>query len=345
MGLPLLGAIASGLIASKTTRDSNAANEAMAMRIARYNNRNVRKRNRFLDKRDQQRYKTSLKMTKSEQRFARKSYRQQVAFARKQYRNSRKPVSASYLKRLGDNAEAAGINRFAAMMGATGIATPNGAAVASPFIPSSTGGGAYQPPVAGAAPPLMSAPYQAPDTALSDTVSTAFQIMADQPDPEREALEKAVLAQELQNLQNQNKDLRPRHFGYSIPQVVNQTGIDHGPASQNNPQDLYDRNPIRSDLGNLSRLNTPLGQIVTRPDIISDAEDYEQRYGDLTSSVIGVGALLTDLGTQGAKASARGAYRGARATKQRLSPFSEYVEPVFNNLYNKNLETYAPHRL
>lgn len=97
-------------------------------------------------------------------------------------------------------------------------------------------------------------------------------------DIERDALEKAIMREELDQLQKRNSVVRDRDFGYSIPHAVTTTGVGSTNAS------------MASDRS----LRTVMGTIDYNP-ALDDTEKAEQRYGDIASFPIGVSVALSDL--------------------------------------------------
>jgi len=80
--------------------------------------------------------------------------------------------------------------------------------------------------------------------ALQSATSTYFNAKQRQRDVERDQLEKALMRQELANMQRQGKAFaRSMAFGYEIPQANNYTGVDRA----NSPPDLRGSGASRTD--------------------------------------------------------------------------------------------------
>ena len=118
-------------------------------------------------------------------------------------------------------------------------------------------------------------------------------------DAEKEALELALMRQELANLQKPSEVVRDRDFGYSIPQVNHSSGIEHAAAVR--PRSAPALSPASGDwpVGRDSRVpsgrDLPLGPLTWKVDpSIAPAADWSDEYGDLVESGIGAIKLIHD---------------------------------------------------
>ena len=114
--------------------------------------------------------------------------------------------------------------------------------------------------------------------ALGSGLDTYYNRQQVNRDIERDALEKAIMREELDQLQKRNSVVRDRDFGYSIPHAVTTTGV----GSKN------------ALLASDRSLRTVLGTVDYNP-ALDDTEKAEQRYGDIASFPIGVSVALSDL--------------------------------------------------
>lgn len=123
--------------------------------------------------------------------------------------------------------------------------------------------------------------------AISNAGNSIAGVFAAKADEERDRLENDILKEELRQLQNNNKMIEDRNFGFSIPHAVNYTGVTNGNADQDLTRGNSGRHPDRGDLR------------VADVDVVpsedwSDAEDIEQRYGDFASAVYGLAVAGAD---------------------------------------------------
>lgn len=115
-------------------------------------------------------------------------------------------------------------------------------------------------------------------------------------DAEKEALEVALMRQELANLQKPSEVVRQRDFGYSIPQVTTTSGLPHdaptpvlasripAPVAGTVPDGLPKRDLIAG--GRKWQVNTST----------SPAADWSDEYGDVAETLIGIPKLASDAG-------------------------------------------------
>lgn len=149
--------------------------------------------------------------------------------------------------------------------------------------------------------------------ALQDAGATLFNSAMNQPDPERDALEKALMRQELATMQAQQKAATDTmRFGYAVPVANNYSGIDRVNSS-----------PDLLGVSGMAGSHVPVGNgingLAVEEAPISNAEDFEKRYGDAGSSVIGLGILAADA--------------GATFQRQRERKYWErYTERMFNDM-------------
>lgn len=217
-------------------------------------------------------------------------YERSFAFNEKQadrsYELAKRPVTTHNeidLVKLREESEAAGLNFITAVrsgLGASfGATTTTGGGALSPIgapSPGVGGGGG-----GGLAPPPLLNPMASP---LAAAINTGFNAWANQPDPEREALEKDLLRAQVEESQSAARRLSAPNFGYSIPTAVNTTGIHHGQVGSDTVTVASpDRTSVRV-----------AGTDVLPDHGYSDAEAFEQRYGDFASSVIGLGVMTAD---------------------------------------------------
>lgn len=132
--------------------------------------------------------------------------------------------------------------------------------------------------------------------ALGAGFETAFNGPQIRADAEREAIETQLLREELKDMQESTKVVRERDFGYGIPQVTTYSGIDH--AAPAHPT-MSPRDPSASGAGGAG--NDPdvpstrvYGVEVPHNKNYENAQDFEDRYGDLASSLYGGAVLAAD---------------------------------------------------
>lgn len=168
------------------------------------------------------------------------------------------------------------------------------------LIGGATGGGSAQGSL-----PVLASPQV--NNVLGDAVGTYFNALASAPDPEREVLEKNLMRAELQKMQEPSRAYQDANMGYSIPHVVQTSGIDPAnvsgsgrtPSTGSDPTlfqrgdgftsgampgeapeaevDLWNwaRNgKLFPNLWDITKLNVPSGVIV---DIPQKVEEYTER--------------------------------------------------------------------
>lgn len=171
-------------------------------------------------------------------------------------------------------------------------------------------------------------------------------------DAEKEALELALMRQELANLQKPSEVVRDRDFGYSIPQVTTSTGSAHDAPSP----PLASRLPVSSGSPvlhgpvNGSDGLTVAGQKWERVTQTSPASDWSDEYGDVAESIIGLPKLVFDTGYNAANYAAN-LYRDLRfkrevmasvpkRPKPPLPPLASDVAPPRQDEWFKHVPTY-----
>lgn len=172
-------------------------------------------------------------------------------------------------------------------------------------------------------------------------------------DAEKEALEVALMRQELANLQKPSEVVRQRDFGYSIPQVTLSSGAAHArspvlaselPVSPRRPV-LHGGDAGAS--GRDLRLGSRDWHVNTGT---SPAADWSDEYGDLAESIIGIPKLVFDTGYNAAEF-ANNLYRDwqfSRAVKASvpkrpkppLPPLASDVAPPRQDEWFKHVPTY-----
>lgn len=126
--------------------------------------------------------------------------------------------------------------------------------------------------------------------ALGSATSTYFNMKQQERDVERDALEKALMREELKAMQMQGKALEKRmQFGYEIPQANNYSGVDT----------VNKWPPLSENLGAKRTSGYVLNGkwVFTDPDFV-DAETWEQRYGELGAEAYGATVAAADLAYQ-----------------------------------------------
>lgn len=126
--------------------------------------------------------------------------------------------------------------------------------------------------------------------ALSTGVDTYFNSKAQERDAERDALEKALMREELKQMQNQGKAAASAlAFGYAIPQSNNYSGVTDANAAPGLSASISD-----SGAGAPGQGVTVGGVTVDENENFSSAQKFEDRYGDLASSAYGLGVMVAD---------------------------------------------------
>lgn len=127
--------------------------------------------------------------------------------------------------------------------------------------------------------------------AVGGGVETYFNTKAQERDVERDLLEMEVMRAELADMQENNRVVTDRDFGYSIPNATNITGVTSAPSA-----------PALSGSGTWphgpdgrSIRNTQLDPWYVDPRW-DKAEKVEQEYSDIPGNLYGVGKVLHDFG-------------------------------------------------
>lgn len=165
-------------------------------------------------------------------------------------------------------------------------------------------------------------------------------------DAEKEALELALMRQELANLQKPSEVVRQRDFGYSIPQVTTYTG-----NSQHDNSSVLSVSDRRTDdrklHGQLPDRSIPLGPLTWGVDpTVAPSTQVTDEYGDVVEAVYGAGKLAWDFGYNAAHA-----YRDWRFNREvmasvpkrpkpPLPPLASDVAPPRQDEWFKNVPTY-----
>jgi hypothetical protein len=272
---PLIGAGASLLGGFAANRAQNKAN-----RINLRMNRETNLANRQIA---YQTNKTNLRNTQATNKSNRAMARRTNAQAMKIFRLQRRDAKNSIQSTVRD-AEKAGINPLTAIRG--------GQTYTGPQAPALTAFADVAPQASMGAP--MQAGHVQPVTGLADGIrnagDTIYSALANAPDPEREMLEKQLLAEELNQMQQKNAVVMDRNFGYSIPHVTQTSGVEHG-AAENSRMGVLGYDGVGGGVGDPNLIaNVP----ITEHGGWSDAELMEERYGDVASSVYGLGVMTAD---------------------------------------------------
>jgi hypothetical protein len=173
-----------------------------------------------------------------------------------------------------EDARKAGINPLTAIRGGHAYQGPQAPVLTSPTMQAA----------------LDSAPQITANTHLGEAVANAgatlYSAFANQPDPEREYLEKALLAQELNDRQSEALPVWHRDWGFSIPSTVQTTGGNGGQSTS----DYY--SDVHPDGYTGYRV---FGNDVDPSPSATDAERLGDRYGDFIEDIGGFGVLFQDI--------------------------------------------------
>lgn len=305
---------------NKTTERINAKNLESQYQINRENiamqdranrwNVNLTKQQNAANRRSQERINNlniamQESVNKRNVQSQEKINNQQIALARETNRQAQanfettRADSKSAIQDTVADALKAGINPLTAIRGGATAQAASGPSLVSPqlmaAVEQATAIEATQGEVASVAAaqgfaPTMQAPQIMPVTAFADALSdagaTLFASFANQPDPEREYLEKALLGEELKTRQRENAGVFGAGIGGTVPLATSYTGRDYGSAVDVAEGPAYVDPALRVDL--------PAGRPLTREPLKwgEDLETVEGRFGGEVSDWVGTGYWL-----------------------------------------------------
>ncbi|MFV1531182.1 MULTISPECIES: hypothetical protein [unclassified Phaeobacter] len=127
--------------------------------------------------------------------------------------------------------------------------------------------------------------------ALGKGIETAFNHKQAKRDEERDKLELDIMREELKEIRKTGSVAFRENFGYSIPSANTYTGVTD--AGTQGPR-LDNSGTVPARDGSRGSGNRVAGITISEDDRWSDAEDIEQRYGDVASSAYGVSVAGAD---------------------------------------------------
>ena len=207
------------------------------------------------------------------------------------------------------DAEAAGFNPLTAMRGGAAQAynTSQAPALMSPQAEAIVSQASYD-----------LSPSVDPEVGMAETLinlgGTMYSAFANQPDPEKEALEKSLLMAELGRIQQSNEALFRSNFGYDIPSITNTSGVEHGPVDVGGYVGLDGRLDSASDFGADTSLNpigeapaaTAFGVDLEPSGRFSSGQQFEDAFSELAAWPLGAAGFLDTVGnTFGRRIAAR----------------------------------------
>jgi hypothetical protein len=229
----------------------------------RINKRNVRNQNRINDK--------NIALA-----------RQTNAQAQKNFRTMRRDAQ-SVIQTTVTDAQAAGINPLTAIRGGATHGTVAAPSLISPQVQATLEQAARVDASMAMAPQVN--PVFGMAEAIDNIGVTVFNALASQPDPEREMLEKALLREQLIESQKRNEAPFLQNFGYTIPTAENVTGNDYG-----NAETINGRGHADDDYSRVYGVDLEHSQQ------FEDAQEFEDRYGDVLGSAYGLLVAAADAG-------------------------------------------------
>lgn len=155
--------------------------------------------------------------------------------------------------------------------------------------------------------------------ALGSATQTYFNGKDRERDIERDALEKALMREELAQMQSQSRAVTSAMgFGYAIPQSNNYTGVEDAKVPSLSSGD-YD--PNRTDGLLERRLPISQGLSWAVDTNLPPAQAVETEYGDIAQNVYGVGKIAWDVGNNIGRVVRRFTnYAGSGALSQPVRP-------------------------